>query len=168
MAHAIGVNLVITEESGKDSSTGIWIPSTTTLANALNAAKAFALLVEPLVEGGIVLASITLPVSLAGVITQTAPLAGSSVAEGARFGFRTGSNFATNFRLPTIKETIFGSGRVVDLLDTDVLALNDAIVGGLDLTTVGGTGTVNPCNISDEDITARSYTREAYQGVRRA
>jgi len=167
MPQAIGVNLVIMETSGKTGSTGIWIPSSTTLANAINAAKAFALLVEPAIEGAITLASITLPVSLVGVTTRPAPIDGSSLSEGIMFGYRTGSNFKTSFRLPTINEGAFLPDRSVDLADANILAINNAMVGGLDLTGVGGTGTVNPANISDEDITARRFTKEAYKGTSR-
>lgn len=167
MAQAIGVNIVIAEKSGRTAQTGIWIPSTTTLANAQNAARAFALLAEPIIEGAVVLASITLPVSLVGAITRPAPLDGSSLAEGIVFAYRTGSNFKTSFRLPTLEEDVLNADRSVDLLDAGVLAMNNAMVGGLDLTTVGGTGTVQPVNISDEDITALRYTKEAGKFVSR-
>lgn len=160
MPMAIGVNLVIMEKSGKTAQTGIWVLSSTTLANAQFAARRFAQLIEPLHEGATIRASIVLPVALTGVTLRATPLDNSSLGEGAQFAYRSGSNFKTSFRLPCINEVIYNADRSVDLLNTDVLALNSDMVGGLDLTAVGGTGTVQPTVMSDEDITALRFVTE--------
>jgi len=167
MPQAIGVNLVIAERSGKTAQTGMWIPSATSLANALDAAQAWSILVNDLIEGAIQSASIVLPVDLSGLGLRATPLDGSSLSEGILFAYRTASNFKTSFRVPTVNEGLFLADRSVDLANADIIALNTAMVDGISLVPAGGAGTVAPTNISDETITATRVVTESYKRTNR-
>lgn len=166
MPMALSVDVGIKDEAGKSASTGIFIPSSTSLVNAQYLAQAFALLLDPLHGGVCDRLSITYTVTQPAGLRATA-LADASVAKGARFQYKTPAGFSTGLRIPCFKDTLLDSSRYVDLTDADVLAFNNGMIGGISIVGVGGTGAVNPCNIADDDISVLVSAKEAGKFVSR-
>lgn len=166
MPFATSVDVGIKDEAGKSASTGIFIPSTTSLANANYLAQALALLLEA-VHGGVTdRLSITYTVTKPAGLRANA-LADASVAKGARFQYKTPAGFSTGLRIPCFLDSLLDTSRYVDLTDAGVLALNNGMVGGISLVPVGGAGAVNPCNISEDDISLLVSAKEAGKFVPR-
>ncbi|MCZ7545743.1 MAG: hypothetical protein M5R40_20485 [Anaerolineae bacterium] len=129
-------------------------------------AEQLALLIDPLVVGALTRIGVTRDVDLPGGLAASAS-ANADVEEGARFQFRTENGFFSGLRLPTFDESKIAAGtRGVDLADGDVAAFVAAMEDGLDLSGVGGTGTVQPCDARDEDLLALEFAREQFLSSR--
>lgn len=157
----MGAQISYTVEDGKGETSVFFvnIPSTFTLAQSLEAAQDIATLVNAVITGAIRSIGLCFNVTLPGGLTTT-PDADADVEEGARFQWLSTGNFRTRFRLPTFNEDLILAGtKQVDLTDTDVDALVDAIIGG---TPVTGSGTVTFVDSRDVDIIALDTAREAF------
>lgn len=156
----------IKDGKGKVATTELNLPSTVTLTNWTVFAGQMALLINDIITGAItrigLVASVTLPVGL-----RATPGANSDVEEGARFQYKTTNGFFTAMRLPTFDEQFVLPGTAtVDIADTDVAAYVTAMTGGIDLTGVGGTGTVAPVDSRNEDIVTLDSAKEQFLSSR--
>lgn len=159
------------EDDGGDTSM-IEIPfkSTTAITDLPKLVPAFAALLNPLIQGGLKNAGFR--VEIGGSPGSWGPLPGalSDVQEKAEFVFKTASsvgNFIKRISLPAIIDSIIGTHtKQVDLTDTDVAAFVTAMEDGVDLTSAGGSGVVQPCDVHEDDLTAIQGAVEAW-GKRR-
>lgn len=159
------VLISITDEKAKTSTTQANVPAATTAADAELFAQQLALLIDPLITGAITRVGISKSVPLPGGLTAAAA-ANSDVEEGARFQFRTVNGFYSAMRLATFDEANIQAGsRAVDL--TAAAAFTTAMVDGIDITGVGGSGTIQPCDQRDEDLTALEFAREQFLSSRK-
>jgi hypothetical protein len=163
------LSVIYTFKDGKDktSFTEVPIPLGTTLANAVIFAQQMAILVDALITGRVarigIAATVTMPGGIAVVAAAT-----SDVEEGAVFQYRTSGGFHKSCRIPTFNEAMIVTGSdVVNIADPDVLAFNTAMLTGINLAGFGGTGTVSPCDLREEDLVAIDFAREDFQNSRR-
>lgn len=164
---SIGISVTFKDEANKEASTSFNVPSATTAANAAFAAQAWMLLADAISDGKIVAASMTLPVSLPAGL-KADPIDGSRVGVGARFQWNTSGGFLTRFILPARRESIIlDETDVVDETDPDVANMIAEMTAGLDLTTVGGVGTVQPTDTRNEDVASLDEAYETIGGKRR-
>lgn len=148
------VTYTVKDEKGNSSVMNMNIPTATTAANAITFAQSFAGLLNAVITGQITAIGLGYLVTLPGGL-RTSPLGGSDVEEGARFSFRTALNHLTRFRIPTFDESLILAGsKAVDLEDTAVDALVDAMTGGL--------GGVSPVDSRDEDVVSLDAAQEQF------
>lgn len=156
----------IQDEKGSTSTTEVNIPGVTAFTDAVLFAQEMGKLINDLITGAITRIGIAFIVDLPAGL-RAAPTALSDVEEGARFQFATANNFYTGLRLPTFAEgNIVAGTQTVDEVDADVTAFVTAMVSGIDLTGVGGSGTIQPCDKREEDVTRLETAREQFLSSR--
>lgn len=156
----------IKDEKGKTSTTECNFPAATSLDDARLMAQEVAKLIDAQITGAIVRIGLVVQVDAPAGLNGS-PAANSDVEEGARFQFRTVNGFYTAMRLPTFDEAKIVAGTTeVDLTDTDVTAFYTGMVAGIDLTGVGGSGTVSACDKRGEDIGALEFAKEQFLSSR--
>lgn len=156
----------ITDEKSKISTTEVKLPSATAFADVEIFAGQMAALIDTLITGYISRIGIVYQVALPAGIAAAAS-ANSDVEEGARFQFRTTNGFFSGLRLATFNESRIVSGsKDVDTVDADVAAFVTAMVTGIDLSGAGGSGTIQPSDSRNEDLTALEFAREQFLSSR--
>jgi hypothetical protein len=164
---AIGILFTFRDGKGETSSTQVNLPSSTSTADAILFGQQMATLLDPMINGAIARVGIVLDVDVSGLGLTASASGISDVEEGARFQFRTSGNHFTSMRVPTFIDTLItAGGNAVDQVNVDVAAFLTAMEGGIDLTGVGGSGTVAPSDTRDEDIVATTSAKEAFQSSR--
>ncbi|MEM6284164.1 MAG: hypothetical protein AAF787_18370 [Chloroflexota bacterium] len=164
---AVGILFTFRDGKAATSSTQVNLPSSTAIADAVLFGQQMALLIDPLVNGFISRIGIVVDVDLSALAIANAPSPLADVEEGARFQFRTAQNNFTSMRIPTfIDNLITAGGNAVDQVNVDVAAYLTAMETGIDLTGVGGSGTISPSDTRDEDITATTSALESFQSSR--
>lgn len=158
MAAILAVLYSVRDSKDQVSTFEINIPTSVTLAQATGFAQGIATLVNAVTTGVLTRVGIVVGVTLPGGI-RVAALTNSDVEEGAKFQFNTLGGYKTGFRLPTFLETLIASNsRAVDLEDSDVAALVNAIEDGL---TITGT-LIQPTDGRSDDITALVSAKEQF------
>lgn len=156
----------ITDEKAKVSTTEVKLPSATAFADVEIFAAQMAALIDTVIEGYISRIGIVYQVALPGGI-KSAANANSDVEEGARFQFRTVNGFFSGLRLATFSEALIVAGsKDVDTVNGDVAAFVTAMVTGIDTSGAGGSGTIQPSDARDEDLTALEFAREQFLSSR--
>lgn len=162
MAVPYTVSLSISDAKGDISIVSIPLKSSTLLVDAVDAAEALIPIVQPLVNGALRAADISIPISFT---PWAAAASTSDVQEKARFVFRTVGGWLKHLSLPSFIEGFFIPGtHEVDLTDTDVAAFVTAMTDGV---TVPSTNTVEPSDTRDEDLTELEAAVEAWGNARR-
>jgi len=157
----------IQDEKNVESTTGINLPASTAFTDVALFAAEFAKIIDPIITGAITRIGVAYQVTLPGALTST-PAANTDVEEGARFQWRTLNNYMASNRIPTFDEQFVVAGtREVDQADGTVAAFINAMLTGIDLTGVGGSGTIEPTDYRGEDITAVDTAREMFQSSRK-
>jgi len=133
------ITLVLTIEDGKGSQSQMLFNITNTstdtdIQDQLEVARQSQLLIDSCIGGQIVRCGLIVDVDLdAGI--KTTPDIDSDVEEGAQFIWKSETNHNTGTRIPTFLESkINNTLRTVDMTDADVIALNDAIIDGIEVT----------------------------------
>jgi len=164
---AFSIIVSFRDNKNERSTTEINLPSGTAYDDVLLFAQEVVQLIDPLITGAIERVGIAATVDVSGLGLTAAPTVGSDVEEGARFQFRTALNNFTSLRLPTFDEAAIVPGtREVSQVDTDVAAFLTAMESGIDLTGVGGSGTIQPSDKRDEDIITTQQAREQFLSSR--
>lgn len=158
----------IKDEKGKRSTTEVNLPESTAFADVVLFAGAMAQIIEPLISGSIERVGIAFILALSSITgLKATPAANSDIEEGARFGFKTLGNFTTALRIPTFREDFVTVGtREVDTTDADVAAFVTAMRTGINLTGLGGSGTVAPVDKREEDIVTLDSAKEQFVSSR--
>lgn len=155
------ITYTVVDSKNERSVMKMHVPDTFALANVLAFAGDVALLIDPLIGGFIINIGLVYDVSLPAGLDSAAE-ADTDVEEGARFSWVTSLGNFSRFRIPTFRETLIASdSKAVDILDTDVVALINAVVNGLS-ETEDGTEQVAPCDGRGEDIVSLNTAREAF------
>jgi hypothetical protein len=156
----------VQDEKNDISTITIPVPDSTPLTDIPYLLQAFADLLNPIVQGGLVQAAAKVVGSVTGWNTLAA--AGSDVQEKASFGIRTVTGFIKKLSIPTILESIFNAGsKTVDLGHTDVAALVTALETGVDISGAGGSGTIQPCDAHGDDLVDVETAVEAWGKARK-
>jgi len=153
------------DEKTETSTTEVNLPDATSLADAVLYAQELAKLIDPIITGAIVRIGLSKTVAVPGTLDTTAD-SGSDVEEGARFQFRTSGGFYSGMRLATFDEANISAGSRVVATNANTTAFINALVSGINLTGVGGSGTIQPCDKRDEDLTALEFAREQFLSSR--
>lgn len=125
-------------------------------------------IINPLLNGHLVNAGITIQVDIAG-FTNAAAAALSDVQEKAEFVYRAVGGFLKRISLPTFVETFLtasGAGKEVDITQSEVTAFNTLIVSGFHEALVS-TDPLTPTTDHAEDITAYVTGHQAWGKNRR-
>lgn len=157
----------IRDEKAVESTTSVNLPESTAFTDVALFAAELAKIIDPIITGAIIRIGVAFQVTLPGGLAST-PAANTDVEEGARFQWRTVNNYMASNRLPTFDEQFIQAGtREVDQTDANVAAFVNAILTGINLTGVGGSGTIQPSDYRGEDITAIDTAREMFQSSRK-
>lgn len=160
MAKSIDINFSITDGKGKVSRFTINVGGGTSVTNALAFAEGIWGFINPMLNGGNVSATISIPVPN---VTSVAPISTSDVEEGAQFVFNTALGFLKRLRLPTFLESLVSPGSAaVDTAQADVAAFITAMQSGFDTTPFGGTGVIAPTDYRSEDLTTLDSAVEVF------
>lgn len=125
-------------------------------------------IINPLINGTLINAGITIQVDIAG-FTNTAAAAISDVQEKAEFVFHAVGGFLKRISLPTFIETFFtgsGAGKEIDVTQSAVTAFNTLITGGFHEALVS-TDPLTPTTDHGEDIDAYLEGHQAWGKNRR-
>lgn len=156
----------VQDGKGSKSAVTVEVPTSVSLADVAIFAAEMAKIVRPLLAGQIVGVGYMIELDLASVFgagENPVPDANSDVEEGARFGFATTNDFTKTMRVPTFLETLINASTdEVNTTDTDVAAFVAAMTGGIDLTSAGGSGIVQPSDVRAEDLATLKYAIEAF------
>ena len=159
----------VQDGKGKQSVIQVPIPYATTPTNARAFVRAMGAVIGPLVTGKLISAGVTLEVPI-GEITGFPSSAStvSDVQEKGFFSFRSAVNSLRRMTIPTILETLFNVGAsTINQSHADVAAFITAMEDGVDVSGVGGSGTIQPSDGRGEDLTAIEEAREAWGKYRR-
>jgi len=164
---SINIQVSFADEAGKSGSTSFNVPSATTAANAAFAAQEYAKLADLLSDAKITGLTMSLPVSLPAGL-KAAPVDGARIGVGALFQWLTALGNRTKMIIPARKEAIITDDTdVVDVAHVDVANFIAEMTAGLDLTQVGGAGTVAPTDTRNEDVASLEDAYETIGGKRR-
>jgi len=125
-------------------------------------------IINPLLNGTLVKAGITVEVEIAG-FTNVAAAVISDVQEKAEFVFNAVGGFIKRISLPTFIETFFtgaGAGKEVDITQAAVTAFNTLITDGFEEALVS-TDPLTPITDHGEDITSFLEGHQAWGRNRR-
>jgi len=162
----IYLTFTVQDEKGDQSVIEIPVPEVTPLTDIPYLLQAYADLLDPIVQGGLVQAAARVISTVTGWDSLAA--AGSDVQEKASFAIRTAGGYIKRLSIPTILESIFSAGSPdVDLGHTDVAALVTAFEDGIDLSGAGGSGVIEPCDSRDDDLVNVEQAHEDWGRRRR-
>jgi len=160
----VGIFITIKDAPGSESIVKITLPSNSEIANAKVFARNTMTLIDALVKGKIVSASLGLGIDLPSGLKSAADVL-SDVEEGARFIFGSANGGSTSMRLPTFDEAKMVSATdLVDTTDTDVAAFVTQIVDGQTISAQAE----HPSAADESDIVALTSARSAFQSERKA
>jgi hypothetical protein len=168
----VATTIFYTVADGDNDASVISIP--VSLVDTLDgAALAYAIgygwdIINPLINGTLINAGITVEIDIAG-FTNTAAAAISDVQEKAEFVFRAVGGFLKRLTLPTFIETFFtgsGAGKEIDTTQSEVTAFNTLITAGFHEALVS-TDPLTPITDHGEDITAYLEGHQAWGKNRR-
>lgn len=155
----IQVYYTIIDGKGEESTMTIDLPPATTPTNAQAFAQAMHTVIADLINGGVTNYGIRVNVAVTGDFAN--PYA--DIQEKALFTFRSAAGFLKYVTIPAFLEDLFIAGtKLVDQTDVNVVQFIDGMVDGLDVSSYGGTGTVQPTTSHGEDLVEISAAREAW------
>lgn len=154
------INITFADADG-DTTTRTWeLPVSVTVTDVPLVAGQLMLLMAPLITGTITKASYTVEVTPPALVAAAL----SDVQELLGVAARTTNGFLKKMNLPTIDEAkVFVPGsKEADLTDADVLAYTTALINGIDVSGVGGSGVVQFSDSRGEDLTSIEYAVEEF------
>lgn len=160
MAIALEVIYSIEDDDGDIATTSIKVPNGFSIAQYTEFAAAMADIVQNLLDGALRSADLCLSVDISAIGNNTLVEA-SNADEIAAFQFITTDSRRVNVNLPAYSAdnfTIAGSDDL-DQSDADVMAFITAMTSGLAVTG----GTIEPCDVGEDDIVDLLTAREAYR-----
>lgn len=117
---SLEAHIRVRDSKGQESTIKFNHPLNTDIGALKGTIRSTCALVDNLLRGQIVGASIKLIVSLPGGLgLKVAAIAGSDVEEGVRFTFQTSAGAETGFRIPTVEEDWLTDAGVLDYTASD-------------------------------------------------
>lgn len=165
MAFGLSIESHITIEDAKGEQSVIKFnhPTTVDIGALKSALVSTAELIDAVINGKIVNASISIIVNLvAGIGLKATAIAGADIEEGVQFSFETSLGALTGFRIPTFSETFLSDAGVLDAGDTDVDNFIQRMISGL----TDGLTNISPSDAYGDDITAYSSGLESFASSR--
>jgi hypothetical protein len=157
MAITNSVIYTLSDDDGDEATFEVNVPTTPTLAQYTEFARAYADLLDPIVSGLIRRSELTVPVDI-GDLTANVVGALSDVQEINAFQFSTAAGRKVQVNIPgTIEAQTNPNSDDLDTIDAAVAALINAFLSGIAVTG----GTIVPSDIDGEDLTALVFAREA-------
>jgi hypothetical protein len=157
------VTYSVQDAKGNLSHPKIHFPRNANIPTVVDFAVSTATLINNLITGRIIDASICLTVDLSGATIRAAPDPGSDVEEGAMFSFGTVVDSATSIRLPTFDEANLVAGtKLVNQTDTEVSAFVNRMKDGLTVILEN----VQPSDSRGESINSLISGIESFQASR--
>lgn len=142
----------VRDSKGKESTIKFNHPLNVDLGALKNTIRSTAALIDAVIRGQIVGASIQLVVSLpAGLNLKVAAIAGSDIEEGVRFAFSTSNGAQTQFRIPTVAETWLNDAGVLEYVASDEV---DDFIQRMIAGVTQGLINASPSDAYGSDITA--------------
>jgi hypothetical protein len=161
----VSVYYTIVDDKGDKSTVEVPLPDATALTDVEIFVEQMGLLIDPLVQGGIVGAGFRVEASVASFTNVASTIA--DVQEKGRFLFRTAGNWLKSLSLPTFSDLLINPGsNTVDETDTDVAAFITAMEDGIDLSGAGGSGVIQPSDYRGDDIATLEKAVEAWGNAR--
>lgn len=159
---AVSLFFNIVDAKNESSTVEIEFPSATPVAILAAAVPAVAVLINPLVQGGLKSAGFKVEVDVP--TWGIGALLVSDVQEKAEFAFRGINGFLKRLNLPTFDEAFFvPQSKNVDLADPDVAAFTDFMTDGI---TVSAT-LIQPTDVRGDDLTTLEKAVENWGKRRR-
>lgn len=146
------------EASGEPKSIDMFLPASTTLAQAQGYLTGIAPLIDA-IAGGVILGSeVTLPMTLPGGL-KTSQVTGATVHRGGLFGFDNASPYKWSEYVPSLLIGLF-NGKDVNVGDTDVNAFITAIEDGITVSSVAIHQTNQYADVLTTNLTAKQSFRK--------
>ncbi|HEY9658563.1 MAG TPA: hypothetical protein V6C65_08945 [Allocoleopsis sp.] len=156
------VNLIYTIEGdtqGEKSTTSLSLFDGNLLDSLQKFAVAFATILNSAIMGKILDAFLVFDVDISGLTGNTLSDA-SDVEEVAAFEFGTAENNRIKLNIPGLQEAkVIADTHELDTADTDVAAIIAMMEDGLAVTG----GTIEPCDIGEDDIVDTFFAREQFR-----
>ncbi len=166
MAYGLSIvsNVVVEDSKGKQSTITFNHPLNVDIGALKSAIRSTVQLIDAVIRGKIISASISLEVNLpAGLGLKATAIAGADIEEGVRFTFGTTSGSETQFRIPTFAETFLNDLGVLDAVNATVDAFVQRIITGQNI----GVGTdITPSDAYGDDVTTYISGLESFASSR--
>lgn len=157
MALTYGLTYTLTDDSGESATFTISLPTAFSLAQFTEFGRAMAVFVDDIVSGLLSRCELSIGVDLSALTGNTAA-AGGDVQEINSYQFVTAVGRPVNINIPGTDETdVSPNSDDLNTIDAQQAAFINAMVTGIAVTS----GTIAPCDIDSESITALVYAREA-------
>ena len=147
------LSVKVADDAGKSKTVPVFFTPSVTPANIQTFFTAFAPLLNDVIDGVILSASMTLDLTMPSGL-RTSPVADSTVRRGAVESFANPSRFAWSLYVPSFSLTKITGGQI-DIADADVVAFNAAYVTGA--------GGFTPSNGGGLDLTALLNAAESFR-----
>jgi len=165
MAYGLTIisDVVVEDSKGKQSTIHFNHPLNVDLGALKSAIRSTVQLIDAVISGKIISASIGLEVALpAGLGLKATAIAGADVEEGVRFTFTTNNGAETQFRIPTFAETFLNNLGVLDSANATVDAFVQRIISGF----TQGLVNTSPSDAFGDDITSYTAGQESFSSSR--
>lgn len=161
MAYGLSIisDVVVEDSKGKQSTLSFNHPLTVDLGALKGAIVTTVQLIDAVITGKIINASIGIEVDLpAGLSLKATAIAGSDIEEGVRFAFSTTGGADTGFRIPTFAETFLSDAGILDFADLTVAPFIARIIGGV----TNGATNVSPSDGFGDDVATFTVGNESF------
>lgn len=161
---SIEATIRVRDSKGKESNIKFNHPLNTDLGALKQTIRSTAQLIDTIIRGQIIGASISLVVNLPGNLgLKATAIAGSDIQEGVRFTFGTAQGSQTQFRIPTLDETYLNDAGILEYTGgDDVDDVLQRIIQGV----TQGLINASPSDAYGNDVTAFLGGQESFLSSR--
>lgn len=158
---SVDVTFTVKDNKGDTSRFTINLPSSTSVTDAIAFGKTAFPLVQAIMNGAVTDVKVHVPVT--GLSLSSAGLT-SDVQEVGQFVFNAVGGFLKRIGIPGLSETkVLASSAQIDTSDTDVAAFITMMTSGVDVSANGGSGTIQPSDYRDADLTSLDSAVETFR-----
>lgn len=159
MAVAFEIIYSFSDEDGDEGTTTFNVPTSFSLSQYTEFGAAMATLVNNIVQGKVESADLCLTADISGV-TANVTSGADDVEDLAAFKFRTADNRPVQLNIPGLDEqTVLTGSDELDQSDPAVAGIIDMMTNGI----VTAGGTIQPCDIAEDDVISTEYARERFR-----
>lgn len=165
MAYGLSIVSTVTvqDSKGKESTMSFNHPLAVDIGALKSAIVSTVELIDTLIRGQIVRASIGIEINLpAGLGLKATAVAGADVEEGVQFNFETSLGALTGFRIPTFAETFLNDSGFYEVVAQAVEDFKDRILAGQTV----GLNNVSPSDAYGDDVVTFLSAQESFASSR--